>query len=371
MIQFNDPKLFAKGTCQAQACDPTTGDILFYSNKFQTGNFSTSYTAGEIRGGLGNPVAAMLGSDSTLNVEFTAADFSLWAKAAQVGAQMSYNAPHMVCETVEATSATLTATLTAGTPVARVGYSDVFCYVQEVGSTSTVATDGTAYPIDASTGVVSGFSATNGRSYKIWYFIQTASAKMATIGAMFDPKVVNFTAQIAVYRNDGASQNNGTRVGWLYLHVPYLKLGANAGITGDQTNPDTTSMSGQALAYDEATVSANCEDCTGSALAYYIYVPDDAAEEIKGIALVGGVITAAESTTVDLDGLFRFVMANGELVKPNAGDLTYTLTTTVTGCSITDNILTTGSTVGDGEITAEYGSPATYDCVANLSVVSA
>ena len=64
MIQFTDPKLYLKGTCLGIGADPKTGQILFYDNKFQTANFQTSLTMGEIRAGLGNAIATMLGSDS-------------------------------------------------------------------------------------------------------------------------------------------------------------------------------------------------------------------------------------------------------------------------------------------------------------------
>lgn len=372
MIQFTDPRLFVQGICQAQLSDPVTGDIEYYNDVFPTGNISTSVTQNEIRGKLGNAIAAIIPSDSALTVEFTANSFSLYAKAAQLGAPLTYNAPHMVCETVTATDASLTAALTEGTPVAGPGYSDVFCYVQRVGAASPIATDGTAYAIDPATGDIAGFTATADETYKIWYFVQTASARMATIGTMFDYKVLHFTAQMPVYRNNGATTgaNNGTRVGWLYLHVPYLKLGGNGGVTGDQSNNDTTMISGQAIAYDSAVVSATCNDCEQGTLAYYVYVPDNGAEDVAGVALVGGVVTAPVSSTVDLNGLFRLVMANGELVAPGASDLTYTLVGAISGTSITDHVLTTGATAGDAEITATYGATS-YSTVANLSVVSA
>ena len=37
MISFTDKKLYVKGTCQANLSDPCTGDVLYSSNKFQTG----------------------------------------------------------------------------------------------------------------------------------------------------------------------------------------------------------------------------------------------------------------------------------------------------------------------------------------------
>jgi len=130
MIRFTDPRLYVKGTCAAMLTDKSTGDIKYWSDKFQTGNITTSLTEGEIRAGLGNGIAAIIPSDSDLQVEFTAADFSLWAKVAQVGGTLNYNAPTMTCQVVEATSTSLALDVSKGAPVAQLGFSQVRCYVQ-------------------------------------------------------------------------------------------------------------------------------------------------------------------------------------------------------------------------------------------------
>lgn len=129
MISFTDPRLYVKGTCSAILMDKSTGDIKYFSDKFQTGNLATSVTAGEIRAGLGNGIAAIIPSDSALNVEFTAADFNLFAKMAQVGGTLNYNAPAMTCQVVEAEGTSLKVDVTEGIPVAQLGFSEVRCYV--------------------------------------------------------------------------------------------------------------------------------------------------------------------------------------------------------------------------------------------------
>lgn len=371
MLNFAGTKrLYAKGICNALLTDVNSGDVLYQSNKFNTGNITTSVTLGEIRAGLGNPIAAIIPSDSAMNVEFSAADFSLWAKAAQLGATVSYNGVAPVCQTVTASGTSLSIDVSDATPVAQYGFANPMCYVQETGVASTAA-DGTAYPVDASTGAISGFTATAAKTYKVWYFVQKASAKVATIGTMFDPLVAHFTAQVAVYANEAGAQGTGTRQGWLYIVVPYLKLQGNGGVTGDQGTNDTTSISGQAVAYDDVVVSATCADCESGTLAYYIYVPDDATEEVKGLALVGGVLTVNISSTYTISD-FRLVMNDGSLALPDAAKMAYELTGAPTGTSVSGSVLTTGATAGDGEITATYtDGDFTAECVANLSVVSA
>ena len=67
MIRFTDSRLYAKGIGEAICTDKTTGQILYFSNKFQTGNVTPSVTIGEIRAGLGNAIATTLPSDASVN----------------------------------------------------------------------------------------------------------------------------------------------------------------------------------------------------------------------------------------------------------------------------------------------------------------
>lgn len=371
MIKFTDKRLYVKGTCQAIASDPVTGQIYYFSNKFQTGNFQTSLTLGEIRAGLGNPIAAIIPSDSAVQVEFTAADFSLWAKMAQVGGSLNYNAPAMVCQTVTATGNSLTIDVSDATPIAQLGYSKVICYVQTVGAESPIATGGVPYDLNPSTGAISGFAAVTGTKYKVWYFVNKASAQVGTLKAMFDPRVVHFTVQIPVYANDvSTAQNEGTRVGWLYAIVPRLKLGGTATLTGDQTNNDTTSMSGQAVAFDDDVISEGCTDCDMPDLAYYVYVPDDEAQDIAGLAVIGGVVSVKTGETVQIP--IKFVMANGELVTPSSYALcSYELASPPSGTTASDSgLVTAGSTAGDTDFTVSYpaSGSAEYTYTGTLSV---
>lgn len=372
MISFTDRKLYVKGTCQANLSDPCTGAIVYSSNKFQTGNITSSVTMGEIRAGMGNAIATILPSDSALNVEFTAADFSLFAKAAQVGATLSYNAPAPECQVVEATGASLTIDVTEGAPVAQAGFSTAFCYVQEVGAAGSVATTGTPYAI-SSAGAITGFTASAGKSYKVFYFVNKLGAQVATISTLFNPQVLHFTAQMPVFSNEACSmENQGSRVGWLYVIVPRLKLGGNAGVVGDQTTADTTSLSGQAVAYDEDVVSATCSDCNSSNLAYYIYVPDNGASSVAGLAVLGGYVGVATGATAQIP--VRFVMENGQLVTPNdyATGFTYTASGQPAGTSVSNaGVITAGTTAGDFEVAVSYDNDgATLTTPVNVSVTA-
>lgn len=374
MINFTDERLYVKGTCNAICEDVVTGDVLYQSNKMSTGNITPSTNLNEIRAGLGNPIAAMIPSDSGLQVDFEATDFQLWAKGAQLGSAVTFAAPVPTCQTVAATGESLTIDVTSGVPVPELGASQAHAYVQEVGAASLIATGGVAYGISEA-GVISGFTAESGKSYKVWYFIQKTTAKKAVIKSLIDPKVVRFIAQIAVYSNRGSGQaSQGTRVGWLYYTIPYLKLQADATITGDQTNNDTTKISGQAIAYDGEVVTAACDDCDASDLGYIVYVPDQDTDSIQGLAIVGGLVEVRVGKTVQIP--VRIVMVDGSLVTPSDYEQGFTYTLASGGDSkvtVSDAGVATGVATGDTEITVAYTdeNEKQHTCVANISVKSA
>lgn len=370
MITFTDNRLYAKGTCNVILSDVKTGNIYYQSNKTSTGSITPSTNLNEIRAGLGNPIAAMIPSDSSIAVDFDAADFSLWAKSAQTGAEFGFGAPVPKCQIVKATTTSLTISVTDGVPVARLGDSAPICFVQEVGASSFMLTDGTAYAIDA-TGAIDGFTATPDTSYKVWYYIQNASAQKAVIASLIDPKVVRFEAQIAVYSNLSGGSSQGTRIGWIYLTIPYLKLQGDAAISGDQGTNDTTKISGQAIAYDPSVVSAVCSDCDVSTLAYYVYAPDDAASNITGIAVVGGVVNVVADASVQIP--VRIVVGDGSLVVPSSYSTGFTYESSATATATVDESgVVTGAAAGDTEVAITYTDAAgnEFECPVNVHVTA-
>ena len=371
MINFTDDRLYVKGTCNVICEDVNTGDVLYQSNKMSTGNITPSTNLNEIRAGLGNAIAAMIPSDSQLQVDFDAADFSLWAKGAQLGATVSYSAPVPQCQTVTASGEALSISVSDGVPVPELGQSEAHCYIQEVGAASLIATDGVAYEISEA-GAISGFTAVSGKQYKVWYFVQKATAQKAVISSLIDPKVVRFIAQIAVYSNRGGAASEGTRVGWLYYTIPFLKLQGDATVTGDQSNNDTTKISGQAIAYDPDTVSATCSDCDTSTLGYIVYTPDAASGLVAGLAVVGGVVSVVKSTSAQIP--VRLVMVNGELVTPAsyATGFTYTLSGAPNGTTVSEaGVISAGATAGDCDCAITYqDGDESFTCQIAVSVTN-
>ncbi len=356
MIKFNDKRLYLKGTGNATLTDPATGRIVYQSDQFTAGSVNTSNTMGEIRAGVGLPIVAAIPSDAGLTVEFTAADFSLYEKAAQVGSEVTYGAPVPMAQVVTAAGTTLSIDVSGGAPVAGLGFDTAYCYIQKVGVSSKVALDGTAYEISAG-GVISGFEAENGVQYKVWYFVRKAVAQKATIGTLMDSKVLNFTVSFPVYSSLSKTNNSGTRVGWFYITVPRLKLQANANVSGDQSNADTTVITGMAISDTGDVVDAITDLCgnTGGDLAYYVYSPCDEAEVVQGLVVIGGLVSVATGSSRQIPVMFA--MPDNSLVHPTS----YSTGFTYTGSGLpsetsvsTSGLVTAGSTAGDGEVIVTY-----------------
>ena len=370
-LSFTDPRLYVKGIGAAYLRDPANDNVVYYSNKFTTGQINPSADAGEITAGIGNTIATMIPTNARLAVNFTAADFDLFVKGSAVGAKLEYGAPVPVCQTVTASGASLSIDVSGGTPVANVGMSKAVCYVQEVGAESPVASGGVAYQISAA-GAVSGFAAQNGKTYKVTYFVNRANARLATIDGDMNGKTLHFTAEFAVYSNVNPTTLQGTRWGTLYAIIPNLKLSADgAGLTGDQTSNTTTGIVGQAMMYDSEIVEADCEGC-GTALpplGYYLLVPCDQADGVDGIvAVLGGLIGMDVSSTYQVQPK---VVVNGQLGNATAGDFSYALSEDApSGTTVSDSgLITSGATEGDCELTVTYtlGTQSWSDTV-NVSV---
>lgn len=315
MIQLNNKYLFAKGTCSVVVSDPATGNIDYQSNKVQTSQLTTTCSMNEIRAGLGNAIAIQLPSDSAINLELTSADFSLNARAMQLGSNVTYNAVAPVCEVIEATGTTLTVSSTAAAPQ---GFSKPIAYVND--GTSNAAK---AYEIDNSNQVV-GFTATPNTTYKVFYWVVNASAQQLKAYSMFSPAVKHVTLQIAVFSTENASSaQQGSLVGWLYCIIPRMQFAAKADTDGSQTANATTTLSGTALSYDPESDTEVCTDCGLSELAYWVYVPNgDSTQSVKSLAVIGGGLAMVAGDVAQIP--VRFLMDDDSLVVPDYSLMTYT-----------------------------------------------
>lgn len=316
MIQLNNKYLFAKGTCNVVVSDPATGNIDYQSNKVQTSQLTTSVSMNEIRAGLGNAIAIQLPTDSAINLELTAADFSMKTRAMQLGSTVTYNAAAPVCEVIEATTTTLTVTSDSA-PVAPQGYSKVLCYVNDGESDAS-----TGYEINED-GEVVGFTAVPGNTYRVYYWINNASAQQLTAYSVFAPAVKHVTIQIAVYSTENAdSASQSSLVGWLYCIIPRMQFSAKADTDGSQSGNVTSMLSGTALSYDPDADVTVCTDCGLSELAYWVYVPNGSAlQSVEALAVIGGGMNLVVSDSAQVP--VRFLMEDGSLVVPDYSLMSY------------------------------------------------
>lgn len=374
MITFTDPRLFAQGIGTAIMTDLTTGDVKYFSDKFQDGNITASSDDGIVNAGIGNGPVIMIPSNSNVSVAVTAGDYNEYAKAAAVGGAITYGAPVMTCQSVTASGTSLSISVADATPVAGPGMESIVCYVQEVGAPSTVATGGVAYALNPSTGAITGFTATNGKTYQVSYYVSQANASMTTITTNMKGEVVRFVLQRPVYTNLNPATNKGDLAGMLYEIIPRLQLMPDgASNNGNQTSPTTTGITGRAMTYDPEVITAGCTECqmNGAPLMYRVYVPCDNTQGIDGIiGIVGGTVTITAGGTAQLAPA---VIVNGKLsYSVPASDFAYESSATGVATVGASTGTISAVTAGDCEVTVTYTvGDTTFTDFVNVSVVSA
>ena len=358
MILLNNQNLYLKGTCEVTIKRPSDGRIVFQSSKVATNNFSSSVDMGEIRAGLGNPIAIQIPSNAAVNLELTTADFSMQARAMQVGTEVAYNAIVPVCATVKASDATLS--LPDGAePVAFYGDGEKYAYVNFAGATDP----GKAYVVDE-TGLIQDFVAVANTTYNVIYYENRADAQYFAISSMIAPGVYNVSAKMAVFSTEGSnSGNRGSQVGWASYVIPRMQFGGDVATSGSQTDPATTTLSGTALSYEAAVEEGECVDCNYPNLAYMTYQPlsFNGNNSIVALAVIGGdidLLTGAGNAKVIP---VKYVMADNTVVQPKYSDLT--ITSDDTGVATVSGGVITGVAAGDTSITIAGPSGSNVDSI--------
>ena len=320
---LNNQELFLKGTCEVTVKRPSDGRVVYQSHAVSTNSFTTEVDMAPIRAGLGNPIKIQLPSDTAVNLELTAADFSLQARAMQVGTEVAYNGVTQICTTVTAEGEALT--VAGAAPVACYGDGDAYCYV----NFANAEDPGKAYVIDEN-GVVQDFVATAGTTYNVMYYERRADVQEIDISGMIAPGIYTVSAQMAVYAADGNNAGNrGSQVGWAYYYIPRMQFSGNAETQGSQTDPATSILSGTALSYQAAADIGACVDCSYPMLAYMTYVPlsFNGNNAISAMTVIGGDIGLVVGGDPELIPI-KYVMADNSLQQPKYSDLTFNVANT-------------------------------------------
>lgn len=351
-IRFGDPNLFVKGLIDVTITDPSTGNIIGYNKVLSDGAFTTSMNLGEVEGGLGNALAAIIPDTSRLSGTLTSQTFSMEHRALIAGGTISYDGISPVCEEITATGTSLSV---SGNPVKDYGQAadDEYCrcYVRESGASSYL---GTNYEIDATTKKVQNFTATSGTTYIVTYFANT-NAKVLPLPANFTPSVASLRFKMPVYSMQGASVSQSNKVGTLWFIVPSAVFTGDAGLSANQTSNSTTDYAWQALSTDDNLPSCDACSTSNANYAYYVYVPcDGTGSLVEGLAVIGGEVEVAVSGTAQIP--VKYVMADGSLAQPTYTDLTYVSGSTSTA-TVSASGVVTGVAEGDTDVTITYTKP--------------
>jgi hypothetical protein len=280
----------------------------------------------------------------------------------QLGSSVTYNAAAPVCEVITATATTLTVTSSAA-PVAPQGFNKAIAYVND-----GVNDASTAYEIDAGKNIV-GFTATPGKTYRVYYWLNNASAQQLTAYSVFAPAIKHVTLQIAVYSTENTSSaSQASLVGWLYCIIPRMQFSAKADTDGSQTGNVTSVLSGTALSYDPDADVTVCTDCGLSELAYWVYVPNgDVTQSVVSLAVIGGGLSIVNATSAQIP--VRFLMSDGSLVVPD-----YTLMNYASNPSgkvtVSTSGLITATATGTTTVTATLKSDNTKTATVPVTVTA-
>lgn len=373
VFQFGDPKLFVKGVASITISD-LKGNIIGYDNTPSESSATGSVNAGEVVGGIGDPILITIPDTSRLEGTLTSPVFSLGARQLITGGTRKKNGIVQVCAvSVKASAAGVlklsTADLGSVPPVKHYAQpaSDVYgwAYAKLHGAASYA---GTNVGISLTDGTVQGTYTPNAE-YDIFYYSNPASADELSIPSNFIPEVAAIEIKYNVYSKQGATNASGSLAGYLSLVVPRAQFRGDPGINASQTDAATTDYSWIALRPDDDVQSTtDYRDCTNesSAYAYYVYVPcGDVSDSVQALYIPTGVVKAATGASVEIP--VKYLMTDGQSAQPAYGDLTYVLSPTSLG-TVTNGIFKAGSSAATGEITVTLTKDATKSVVANVVV---
>lgn len=348
-IKLGDPNLFVKGIAEMTITDYKSGNIIGFDKVASEGSITSSVNMSEIVGGIGGPLLMTIPDTTRITGLLKSQAFSMEQRALTSGGKITYGGVAPVCEHITASTSSLTVT---GNPTKHYAQAEEdetgWCYVRVHQGGAYM---GTNYHVNLTSKKVEDFVAEVGKEYDVFYFVNNASAKVLELSSNFKPSVASISYKFEVYAQQNGSVGNGTRVGFLYFHVPRAQFGGDVGISANQTTAANTDYSWNALAaVDNMPSCEGCED-DGSPYAYYVYVPCGAADQgIDALAVVGGGITVKIGATVQIP--VKYVVTEN-LVQPVYSDLSYVSAVPSTA-TVDANGAVTGKATGTTNVTVQY-----------------
>lgn len=290
MYTFKPQALFTKGIVYAEFFDVNNGNLLGFSPFVTDFGLNGSMNEGDVEGGLGNQLIISLPDTSRLEVTATTADSALNNMALTVGAQLAGNG---VIETMTAVTAAAGQLIVSGA-VAPYGSDSALCYVLTSSGSDKAAVEagsGQAYTVEASSGVIQGFTPVDGNTYCVKYFIRNSSADELTIPSLFQPAVVRAHFAVNVYSQSGGDAMSGSLVKIRHYYFPRYQFNQALQVTESQTTPGTTNLGGRCLTYQQALDAGVV--CSDNNFVYGFIVDeivgsDTSTAKVEGIYFIGG-----------------------------------------------------------------------------------
>ena len=375
-VSFKKKSLFSKGIIHAEFFDPATDDLIGYSAYVSNFGLAGSMNNGEVAAGPGSMLVMCIPDTARLNITAQTADTDLNSLALPVGGTVAGNG---VIETVVGVAAS-GSTLTVSNAVAPYGgQNGAIAYVLTSSGTDKAAVEaasGIAHAVGLD-GTIADFTATNGNTYCVKYFITNSSAEVLSIPALFAPKVVRAHFAVNLYSKDGSGDvMSSSIVGIRHYYFPYYFFTATMNETASQTETGTVDLSGTCLTYEEAITAGNCA-AVGNQL--YGFIVDEmigansSTSKVDGIYFVGlgAGATVVRGATIALPVKYS---VNGVLTNiSDMTQVTFTSSDTTKATIPAHSNVATGVAAGNSNITASVTNSATgvtYTATCALTVTA-
>ena len=300
---FKPQELFTKGIAYAEFFDVNNGNLVGFSRYVTDFGLNGSWNDGDVEGGIGNQLIISLPDTSRLAATAKTADSALNNMALPIGQDVGGNG---VIETLTAITASGTS-LSLANAVKPYGADDVYCYVLTSSGSDKAAVEaasGVAHVV--SDGTIQDFTAVNGNTYCVKYFVTNSSAEKLTIPALFQPKVVRAHFAVNVYaQSGGGDAMTGALVKIRHYYFPRYQFNAPLQITESQTTPGSTDLSGRCLSYQQAVEAGVCASENNAAYGFIVDEPvgtgDTSTVQVDGIYFIGGdrlFVAPGETVTI-------------------------------------------------------------------------
>lgn len=375
-VSFKKKSLFSKGIIHAEFFDPATDDLIGFSAYVSNFSVQGSMNNGEVAAGPGSMLVMCIPDTARLNITAQTADTDLNSLSLPVGGTVTGSG---IIETVIGVAAS-GATISVSNAVAPYGGANgAIAYVLTSSGSDKAAVEaqsGVAHAVGLD-GTIADFTATNGNTYCVKYFITNSSAEVLSIPALFAPKVVRAHFAVNLYAKEGGSDvMSSSIVGIRHYYFPYYFFTSTLNETASQTETGTVDLSGTCLTFEEAIASGNCAS-VGNQL--YGYIVDEmigansSTSKVDGLYFIGlgAGATVARTQTIALPIKYS---VNGVLTNiSDMSQVTFTSSDTTKATIPQHSNIATGVAAGSTTITATVTNSATnvtYTATCDLTVTA-